>query len=522
MDKNDLILLALSCFLGAFVAMRLTVAWDAKKFEKRIASLLTEAEYLFANKDFRESILLCEKIFESEIIFDGSYRSYLEKAKLIIGRAYFYVSCEDNDQVKVVKALNALKLADETNSKTRNPESAAYINLYMGLCQWKLSFFKDKKENLEKALNRIEKSSLHISPEHEQYGKLFNNWGTVSRTFAEIENQIANCMKSLEYYFVAEAYFVSKNKLVHLADTQNNIGNTYLMMSQNGDSVENIQLAIRFFKKSLSNISIESCPQMYVVTQINLSSAYSRIPGVAKIKRHQLATARRELLKAMRILSHKDHQDNFITAKVNLAVIQHHLSDYIGLEQRLKLLSESVNYYQEALEKRSIGTHPIEYARIKHNLGNSYYSISKLQETNRFIDLAILSYKEAIEIWTKEKYPLLYAMVIHCLANSYIDLAKNTNEIKSLFVAINLCKHALRIRRAETNPWEHCTTLISIGHAYIMAGEIFREPTFFLIARSELLTALTLSRKNTFLDFMEPIEKNMKMIESQLESIQNE
>lgn len=123
MTFNELISIILAASAGAFLGIRLTVSWDKKKLEQKIIVLLNESMYLEENKDHEGAAKLCEEIFQNEVIFERRYRKYLEKSKYIFGVSYFNLANKEGSEHKLLRAISALKLAEEANQKTKNKEN---------------------------------------------------------------------------------------------------------------------------------------------------------------------------------------------------------------------------------------------------------------------------------------------------------------------------------------------------------------------------------------------------------------
>lgn len=118
-----------------------------------------------------------------------------------------------------------------------------------------------------------------------------------------------------------------------------------------------------------------------------------------------------------------------------------------------------INSSNEVLNNTSPKEYPKEYAKLKEIVGQSYYALSKINdseisETN--LEKSIKAYGETLEIYNIDTYPIEYAFTKVHIGDSYRDLAKlqETNMKKSdyNFKSYTAYGDSLKIITAENYP----------------------------------------------------------------------
>ena len=74
-------------------------------------------------------------------------------------------------------------------------------------------------------------------------------------------------------------------------------------------------------------------------------------------------------------------------------------------------LKNSIQTYQKALVVYDEINFPIEYAKIKINLGNAYYTLAEVKDKAQNAKLSKEAYEKALQIFNKKEYPEAFKML---------------------------------------------------------------------------------------------------------------
>lgn len=200
------------------------------------------------------------------------------------------------------------------------------------------------------------------------------------------------------------------------ADTQNNLGNSYLYRIQ-GDRAENLEQAIAFHKAALQVYTRELFPKEWAGILINLGNAYQQ-----------------------RIRANREN------------------------------LEQSIAAYQAALQVYTYEKFPYEWAAAQIGLGNAYCERRQGDRPQNLED-AITAYKVTLPVYTLEEFPELWAMTQNNLSTAYCARILG-NPSQNLEAAIAASQAALQVRTRDKFPQDWAMTQNNLGNAYQALGQI--------------------------------------------------
>jgi tetratricopeptide (TPR) repeat protein len=165
-------------------------------------------------------------------------------------------------------------------------------------------------------------------------------------------------------------------------------------------------------------------------------------------------------------------------------------------------LKKAIKAYEEALTIQTKKDFPTKYAMIKHNLGNVYNSLSDVRHPELNLKKAIKIYQEVIGICTKKNFPTQYAMTQNNLGAAYSSLSNVRDTELNLKKAIKAYEEALTIQTKKDFPTKYAMIKHNLGDAYNRLSDV-RHPELNLKkaikAYEEALTIRT--KKDSPIDY---------------------
>ena len=203
---------------------------------------------------------------------------------------------------------------------------------------------------------------------------------------------------SAEQYRQLLAFWNRDSKMLEWAMTQNNLGNTLMLLGERESGTENLHLAVAAYQQALEEYTREKVPLKWAMTQNNLGNAL-------------LALAERE--------------------------------------SRTKNLHLAVAAYQQALEEYTREKVPLDWAMTQNNLGNALLALGERESGTESLRLAVAAYHQALEELTREKVPLDWAMTQNNLGTALLELGKREHSLSRLRDAETALNNALSVFPAD-------------------------------------------------------------------------
>jgi len=147
----------------------------------------------------------------------------------------------------------------------------------------------------------------------------------------------------------------------------------------------------------------------------------------------------------------------------------------------------ALSEYKSISKMISPEKYPNEYAHIKNGEGVCCLNLSKKNNKEENLTIAIRAFEEALKIRTIGKFPVDYAETQKNLGESYRRLAEVRDKEENLELAIHAFNESLKIRTCEKFPLDYAKTQSNIGYAYkVLALLIMLKPKI----TSELRTGI--------------------------------
>ncbi len=293
---------------------------------------------------------------------------------------------------------------------------------YLGQAYWALSKVQDTLANCARSVeyfNEILKV-VTIDSNPVEYARIKNRIGNTYTAFAEVEAREENCLTAINAYNEALKVFNKRKFPVEYARAHNNLGGAYLILAEVKDKTGNYRKAIESFEEALCVPGMNENPKLYALTKNNIANTYAR------------------------------------------------LSDTEEPEKNLLLAIEA---YEDVLKIQTKQKAPLQYGLTKNNLGNAYSMLAMIKDTKTNLDTAIRLFEEALEVRKPEQVPVQYANTLYNLADAYLLKAETEQTPDALYRAIDSFEESLIIRKQEKYPIQYAEVMLGLGKAYIRLAE---------------------------------------------------
>lgn len=145
---------------------------------------------------------------------------------------------------------------------------------------------------------------------------------------------------------------------------------------------------------------------------------------------------------------------------------------FADIEDRIENCKKAIACYNESLKYFSPGEHPVQYSSVQHNLGGTYFTLSQEEDEAENIRKAIESLKKAVKIRTLEQYPREYALTNNNLGNCYANLSDIENKTANLKLSIEHFNNILKVYDKTRHPFNYATTIANLGNVYSMLAAV--------------------------------------------------
>lgn len=485
---------------GRLVAEKLGMKWDTVKFNGTIGSIfmrLSEMERRFDNCDNIEKTILrsLRNLYKCGIYEENSvFRlEWIKKAAGMFeleGKDFEWTgwlkNLEDKEFVKITRR-GKLWAEDAYLEFVVKPEVEL---LQSEIFEQMAEVFSDDVAALEMAgeraydlgsvdtqiadymniVIRIFDRVLEITDKEKDfniYMKAQNYLGQAYWALSKVQDTLANCARSVEYFNEILKVVTIDSNPVEYARIKNRIGNTYTAFAEVEAREENCLTAINAYNEALKVFNKRKFPVEYARAHNNLGGAYLILAEV-KDKTGNYRKAIESFEEALRVPGMNENPKLYALTKNNIANTYARLSDTEEPEKNLLLAIEA---YEDVLKIQTKQKAPLQYGLTKNNLGNAYSMLAMIKDTKTNLDTAIRLFEEALEVRKPEQVPVQYANTLYNLADAYLLKAETEQTPDALYRAIDSFEESLIIRKQEKYPIQYAEVMLGLGKAYIRLAE---------------------------------------------------
>lgn len=247
------------------------------------------------------------------------------------------------------------------------------------------------------------------------------------------------------------------------ARIENNIANTYNMLSHIRDTEKYLKMCIVFYKRAQVFFDPANYPIEYATNENNLGFAYSNL-GILKNSSQYLDSALAFHRRSLKTFTESKHPDDFARSNIGIGNVLIQLSPYHNGDPNYPLIA--IRAYVKALKYKSPEKYPIANAKLLNGIASGFKEISKIKQPIKNLAVAEVYFIQSKTILMSVKSYLEYSKVSYNLGRVYIDFNLATNKKVYLHKAISVLKDALIYRNLIDNPIEYANTCEEMGKAY--------------------------------------------------------
>ncbi|MGC9514823.1 hypothetical protein [Methanocrinis sp.] len=244
------------------------------------------------------------------------------------------------------------------------------------------------------------------------------------------------------------------------AQTENNLGDSYLLLSQieekDEEAAKDLKKAIGAYEEALAFRTPEGHPEDYAETENSLGRARMALARLeeGEMREAHLEKAVSSFKATLEVRTSKAHPEERAETLTLLgqALVLESEPEVSGSEIQWadrKGLEMAIEAYEEALTVRTRDTHPQEYAETKNLLGRALVILSgpaSGPEDAANLKRAVGAFEEALAVRTPEASPEAYAETQNNLGIAYRNLSKLEDREDNLERSILAYEEALRAR----------------------------------------------------------------------------
>ena len=297
---------------------------------------------------------------------------------------------------------------------------------------------------------------LHEGFREELLLRIINDFGILLNTFPS-KNRAININIAIDVYNITLQKSFAKVNCYESNLIRLHLASFY--SEKNGNSSENIELAIRLCNQSLEKCSKKTYFNIWKTANNNLACLY-----VQRIQGDKSANVKRAIEICHSLLSNIDFKaDSYIWACAQMNLGNSYIQKTLGSK------SKNIELAIEACKKASmiftIEMYPYYYIGTKINLAFCYLERVVGDKTEN-IELAIQIYKQSLKICTINEYPSRWATIQHNLGCAYSHRIKG-DKAENIELAIDNFRAAFKIRKREIYPYDWATNQSNLGFAYL-------------------------------------------------------
>lgn len=469
--------------------------WNKRVIRNEMIAVLDEANKQADQQHYDVAIKEYDKLLENikKKDFPDLY-SFAQRGK---GICYLALARKLKQEQEFNLAIHYVKDAiEEFKSTQRVLNNGQFIDEFkypaeiiktyftLGSAYEGLSDIRKKEGNLFEAISYYQKAleicGLYETNEalFEMYYKSFNNIGICYGKLAQIKERKANLEKAIEYF--DKALKICKN--IKDADSYSQVliqkGNCYLMLSRAISKSESINKSIEIYSEAVeiikTRMDLEKVTNPnYASAQIGLGNSYQYLANFAfQDIQDCIERSIKHFDEALKYTSSKE-LNKISEIKNNKALAYKSLAK--ALEPK-KNLNEAKILFEDLLKTYNIADYPYQHAQTLANLAIVYGELSEYQEQNdlkqNLIRKSIEYFKEVIKtIYNKEKFPDRYLDNCNNLATAYINLASITGKNGDIMESINYSEEVTHATNHSTFQYTKALLNLGIGYSILYQNE---------------------------------------------------
>ena len=140
-------------------------------------------------------------------------------------------------------------------------------------------------------------------------------------------------------------------------------------------------------------------------------------------------------------------------------------------ERGTERLEQAVDAYRAALEERTRGRGPLDWAATQNNLGNALLALGERERGTERLEQAVDAYRAALEERTRDRVPRGWAATQSNLGNALRVLGERESDTERLEQAVVAYRAALEERTRDRVPLGWAGTQNNLGNALLALGE---------------------------------------------------
>jgi tetratricopeptide (TPR) repeat protein len=371
----------------------------------------------------------------------------------------------------------ALSIYDQilTDVPRLEPAVRGEIRFRQGLSRYGSSFEGAREKNLQMAVSAFEDAISLFKPQRHpiEHARAQNGLGisllrlseTVGTAGGEAvlsgregEEKVQNLKRAISAFEAALKIYAAEGRWQEEAQTENNIGDAYLLLSkiEGPEAAEDLRKAIDAYEAALQFRTAEAHPEDRAETQTSLGRAWMALAELeeGEMREAHLEKAVINLKAALEVRTLDSHpleraETQTLLGQALVLGSEPQLSGAEILSSDREGLKKAIEAYEEALSVRTRKAHPEEYAETKTLLGRALVILSapaKGPEDGANLKRAIGSFEEALAIRTLKEAPAKYAEIQNNLGVAYRSLSKLEDREGNLERSILAYEEALRAR----------------------------------------------------------------------------
>ena len=399
---------------------------------------------------------------------------YWAQAQNVLGEIY-RARISGPRKENVEQAIGHFQQALKVHTRQAFPEDWARVRNNLGNA-YLIPVHGKQAKSIEQAIDHfrqaLEVRTRQADPEH--WAQTQNNLGNAYRDRI-LGDQTENIEQAIYHFEQALEVRTRRAFPEDWAQTQNNLGNAYLARIRgepdeyNIERTEkNIEKAIKHFQQALEVRTRQVLPEEWAQTQNNLGNAY-----LVRVRNDQaeinIEKAIDHFQRALEVRTLEEFPEDWAQSQRNLAV---------GYAERIRgalvdNVEKAIQHFQQTLNVYTFDAYPQEWAGTQNNLGISYDRLRDEQEEN--INRAIHHYQKALDIYAVEEFPDNCLKTARALGNLLFEvqrweLASKTYD--KAFAAQDVLLEATFTRESKRAELAEAQNLPPrAAYAYVQAGK---------------------------------------------------
>ncbi len=251
------------------------------------------------------------------------------------------------------------------------------------------------------------------------------------------------------------------------------LGNNYLLLSEQGETRDNLVNALLAFNQAEKLSS-----SVFVKDNVeNMKGFLFFKLAFIEDRSYNLERAIQHYKEALKYRTKEKNLYKYASTRYNLGNAYLSLRDGNERENILKAIDE----FKSAYEIRKEQKNSLEFGVISNALGLSHLMLSEIasdpKEAAAYLSEALAYFSDAADVLILDKYPVDYAMIQNNLGVCFTRLALlGKDREKNFKEGIKHYKNALNVYTANDFPDDYGTTMYNIGIAYHNLSKISPMP----------------------------------------------